>query len=162
MWFLIWSNFSGFYCLLFFLFLVSLRLSFGVLSSWWCHAASRVFVVSERLRHIEHGSVSSFTYNTTSCRSAPCHWRRWDAAFVMLVHSSLGCVDAFVFRTTPDNAINYNTILSVTSLLRHHRYCQCWSAVKNHMCMTHALVFFVCLKMFGQISIERSRDYMTL
>ena len=83
------SSFSEFYCLLFFLFLVSLRLyigvlsswwchaasrvfvvskrlrHLGVLSSWWCHAASRVFVVSERLRHIEHGSVSSFTHNTT-------------------------------------------------------------------------------------------------
>ena len=82
---------------------------------------------------IEHGSVSSFTYSTTSCRSAPCHWRRWDAAFVMLVHSSLGCVDVLVFRTMPDNAINYNTILSVTSLLRHHRHCQCWSAVKSQM-----------------------------
>jgi len=59
------SSFSEFYCLLFFLFLVSLRLYIGVLSSWWCHAASHVFVVSERLRHIEHGSVSSFTHNTT-------------------------------------------------------------------------------------------------
>jgi len=102
------------------LFIISLFL--GMLSSWWCHAASRVFVVSERLRHIEHGSVSSFKHNTTSYRSAPCHWRRWDAAFVVLVHSSVCCVDGFVYRTTPDNAINYNTVLSVTSLLRHHRY----------------------------------------
>ena len=146
MWFLIWSSFSGFYCLLFFLFLVSLRLyigvlsswwchaasrvfvvskrlrHIGVLSSWWCHAASRVFVVSERLRHIEHGSVSSFTHNTTSYRFAPCHWRRWDAVFVVLVHSIVCCVDGFVYRTTPDSAINYNTILSVTSLPRYHSY----------------------------------------
>ena len=35
------------------------------------------------------------------------------------------CVDVLVFRTMPDYAINYNTILSVTSLLRHHRHCQC-------------------------------------
>ena len=103
------------------------------------HRSAVVMVMSRRVTCLRRLWTIE-THRARIYRFAPCHWRRWDTAFVVLVHSIVCCVDDFVYRTTPDSAINYNAILSVTSLLRNYRYCQCWSAVNNNMCMTHALV----------------------